>query len=170
MHEYSVGIGGRRMEPNGSMPFEFAGIKGSVVGGPYLAKPKGMFGIKMAKEIDAPCDVNIPSEDFGTPNPEVFKAGLLLAAMGLHEYGEVYVGCMGGIGRTGTFMAGLAKVMGESDPVGYVRKTYLAHAVETQGQKDFINRLDVSTVKHIIAKLCPPKKTLWQRIKAVFVG
>ena len=50
---------------------------------------------------------------------------------------------MGGIGRTGLFLAALAKLSGEKDPVAYVRKHYMPHAVETQQQQDFIKNLKV---------------------------
>lgn len=142
-----------------NMKFKAGAINGIVYGGPYMQRPANIVGVKMALEIDRPCDVNIPTRDFDVPNVNVFKTGLALGIMHLKAKGEIYVGCMGGIGRTGLYMAGLAKVMeemGELDTdgpelsiphsVAYVRNQYLGHAVETRQQLEYIENLDVSDI------------------------
>ncbi len=55
-------------------------------------------------------------------------------------YGQkVHVGCIGGHGRTGLFLAALvAHVTGQSDAIHYVRENYCDHAVETKVQFDFL--------------------------------
>lgn len=52
----------------------------------------------------------------------------------------VFVGCIGGHGRTGTVLAALVKKMsGIEDSITYVRTHYCAKAVETVGQVNFLN-------------------------------
>lgn len=140
---------------NGSMGVKIGSLLDvSVYGGPYRSKPTDMLGVKMAVEINAPCDIDIPTKDFNVPDVQTFKLGLA-KGLGLLVYGDtpLYVGCMGGIGRTGLYLAGLAKVMSEYrrmrrkktfDPVSYVREHYLSHAVETKEQQQYIKDLDVT--------------------------
>lgn len=112
----------------------------TVAGGPsYDAKsyPSFMF-VKMAREINVPCDVSIPTVDFDTPNVDDLAAGLTTAVDALLLGTPLYVGCMAGKGRTGLFMAVLAKAFGVENPVEYVRKHYYAHAVETRDQYKFV--------------------------------
>jgi len=142
------------------MIFDSGRFKGVVYGGPYIQRPLGIVGVKMAEEIKKPCDVDIPTRDFDVPNVDKFKTGLVLGILYLKTRGELYVGCMGGIGRTGLYMAGLAKVMEELHTidatkvlvkdaplcVGYVREQYLSHAVETKQQIAWIEALDVRDI------------------------
>jgi hypothetical protein len=114
-----------------------------IQGGPYRHKPKGFFGVKMAKEIPLACDVDVPTQDFSVPNKKHLLRGLDKTLTAILEGESVYVGCMGGIGRTGLFLAALAKVLGYDDPIGHVRQHYRSHAVETKEQEQYIIDLDV---------------------------
>ncbi|MDH5184906.1 MAG: protein-tyrosine phosphatase family protein [Gammaproteobacteria bacterium] len=120
-----------------------------IYGGPYPNKPSDIFGVKMAVEIDLPCDVDIPTMDFSTPNVDVMRAGVIKAIDHLLLHRELYVGCMGGIGRTGLFMACLIKEMSRrglvaggtedtDDIVFWIRESYNPYAVETKQQYDYI--------------------------------
>jgi len=60
---------------------------------------------------------------------------------------KIYIGCMGGWGRTGLFMALLAKATGISDPVAFIREYYTPHAVETKEQQDYVANFDVSPIQ-----------------------
>jgi protein-tyrosine phosphatase len=53
---------------------------------------------------------------------------------------RVEVACMGGVGRTGTALACIAVLDGvpASEAVGYVRRHYHRRAVETPGQRRFV--------------------------------
>ena len=105
-----------------------------VLGGPFMECPSNMKGVKMAREIKQACAVDIPTDDFKTPDRKVLYRGLS-KAIDLMLAGEpLYVGCMGGKGRTGLFMAVLAKAFGVKKPVEFVRANYYAHAVETPEQ------------------------------------
>jgi hypothetical protein len=52
---------------------------------------------------------------------------------------KVHAGCIGGHGRTGTFLAAVvAEFMGEKDAITYVRKNYCKKAVESAVQTKFL--------------------------------
>lgn len=125
--------------PLGILPLPFSrGRYFEVMGGPYPARPKGILGVKMAAEIPLPCLIDIPTRDFQTPDPQAVTAGLILAIDCILQGKPLYVGCMGGKGRTGLFLALLAKSFGVAKPVEYVRQHYYPHAVETPGQYKFV--------------------------------
>lgn len=117
----------------------FRGSEFRLYGGPYMQKPKGMTGVKMAAEIKAQCAVDIPTRDFCTPGLEHMQKGLLETIKLILDGKPVYAGCMGGIGRTGLILALVVKAWGIKDPVAYVRKNYYAHAVETQEQLKYVS-------------------------------
>lgn len=51
---------------------------------------------------------------------------------------KVHCGCIGGHGRTGTFLAALVSTFGETDAIAYVRKNYCKKAVESKEQVSFL--------------------------------
>lgn len=114
-----------------------------VTGGPYWDKPKGMIGVKMAEEIMEFYTVSIPVKDFGIPTKEQMDKGLYEAIIWVVSGKPVYVGCMGGIGRTGLMLAILAKAFGVKDPIMYVRANYSKHAVETRNQEEFVGKYSI---------------------------
>lgn len=146
--------------PNGSMPFQVGRINAMIMGGPFsyyhdhLANIPGFTGVLMAEELQhLDHGVFIPTKDFSTPDPTAMRLGIVQLIARLAEGQLAYVGCMGGIGRTGIFMAALAKIMMEANgyddeqygtPIEYVRGHYLKTAVETKDQQDFINNLFVA--------------------------
>jgi len=137
--------------PQRSMPLEVDGFEYVVFGGPYRNKPGYMLGVKMAAEINLPCNVDCPTEDFQIPDLATFRDALRSTLMLVLADQEVYVGCMGGIGRTGLMLSGLAKIaltyqFGANDcnPVHYVREHFNPHAVETKPQQKMIDELDVT--------------------------
>lgn len=115
-----------------------------VTGGPFMECPRTMHGVKMAAEIRKTCAVDIPTVDFETPDPLLLERGLIKAIDLILAGRPVYVGCMGGKGRTGLFLAVLAKAFGVKNPVEYVRANYYAHAVETRDQYDFVQKFPIS--------------------------
>lgn len=132
----------------------------TVTGGPYDSKPDDYIGVKMAVEIRLPCTINIPTVDFSEPDTKLATAGLSAVVTRLLNGERVYVGCMAGRGRTGLFMALLAKAFGEQDPVAYVRKEYYSHAVETYKQKKYVDDFVIpASIK---------TKIKWGRIKSFF--
>jgi protein-tyrosine phosphatase len=71
-------------------------------------------------------------------------AGLEKAVQAITLGYPLYVGCMGGKGRTGLFLAVLAKAWGIKNPVEYVRANYYPHAVETKEQYAYVTNFKVS--------------------------
>lgn len=115
-----------------------------VTGGPFVECPVTMKGVKMAKEVDRPCFVDIPTPDFQTPDRLVLYRGLHKAMDAILAGEPVYVGCMAGKGRTGLFLSVLAKAFGVKKPVEYVREHYYSHAVETKEQYAFVRRFTIT--------------------------
>lgn len=114
-----------------------------VFGGRYVDRPDNMVGVKMAEEINRPCDINIPTRDFSVPKVEHMTDGLRQGVQLIAQGKPLYVGCMGGIGRTGLYLAILAKAWGINDPVAFVRSTYFSHAVETEQQRQYVEAFEV---------------------------
>lgn len=147
------------------IPINLPHVKGMVFGGPfrqYVPGTRRLFGVKMAVEIDAPADVYIDTEDFSVPTVSDMQAGIIKTLELMSQGQDAYSGCMGGIGRTGLFMACMAKSVAAiqdnlgkpadcthpgMDPVSFVRKHYIPHAVETQGQKAYVMMFDTGPIE-----------------------
>ena len=93
-------------------------------------------------------DVKIAVPDFTAPTQEQLHQGLLetLRLMEAAPDLPVYVGCAAGLGRTGTFIAALARLAGIEDAVAWTRATYDRRAVETPAQEQAVAALDVAAV------------------------
>lgn len=112
----------------------------TVTGGPSFDAenyPDHIF-VKMAAEINVECDISVPTVDFSVPPLDLLDSGVNKAVTALLMGAPLYVGCMAGKGRTGLFLAILAKAFGVENPVAYVRANYYAHAVETAEQKRYV--------------------------------
>lgn len=132
----------------------------TVIGGPYKDRIDGTIGVRMAIEIQRPCDIDIGTVDFSTPDPDKLRVGLIRAVQHLTAGRPLYVGCYAGKGRTGLFMACLAKCLGYEHPVEHVRENYYSHAVETPEQYQFVTDFVVpDEVKKIL---------FWARIWSYF--
>ena len=129
-----------------------------VYGGPYLRKSVKLVGVKLAGEVRKDCTIDFPIPNYGIcDQSELLEAVAKAYALLLTDQ-QVYVGCVGGIGRTGLFLGVMAKVShayvpygpeecgGAFDPVLFVRKHYLAHAIETSAQESLVRGIDVSGV------------------------
>lgn len=79
-------------------------------------------------------------QDMDAPQkPDEFKKLIAWTIKQLQDGKKVHAGCIGGHGRTGTFLAALVKEMtGEVDAIAYVRKNYCDKAVESAKQIDFL--------------------------------
>lgn len=121
---------------------------GSVVihAGSYWRRPDGLVGVKLAREIDKPCDIDLPIADYATPSIAAATAALTQCAERLGRGEELYVGCYGGFGRTGLFLALMAKASGEVDPVRFIRASYDTSAVETDQQREFVETFPIIPV------------------------
>ena len=142
---------------NGTLPINLGWSHGkhsmTIVGGQYNSYPgQPYFGVSVRAEgmLGRPVDVHLPIEDFHTPTPADktnVEAALRDAFTAALAGRKVYVGCAGGIGRTGLFLALMAKVAGVTHPVAYVRGLYMPHAVETKAQQEYIAKFDVTELQ-----------------------
>jgi protein-tyrosine phosphatase len=115
----------------------------TVFGGPYIERILAYKGVNLAAEITKPADVRLAIEDFSIPAVPALNKALDKTVDLIIAGHPVYAGCMGGRGRTGLFLAILAKTFGVKDPVQYVRTNYFSHAVETQEQKSFVESYQI---------------------------
>lgn len=122
-----------------------------VIGGPYPMCPPGVFGVCLLEQTpDASKDgfLHLPIRDFSTPTRDCDVSDALKCTIEHLLVGRpVYVGCAAGWGRTGLFLSLLAKVAGEGDPVGFVRRNYACQAVETPEQSDYIDQFKVAGLR-----------------------
>ena len=128
------------MSIRGQLPLVVAGRAVTITGGPFDALPEGAFGVCLETQAVKAwlADVLLPTPDFGLPEPAALKAavGQVLAQLEAEPDRPVHVGCKAGVGRTGVFLAALARAAGvEGDALDYVRAHYLAHAAETPAQQ-----------------------------------
>lgn len=143
----------RTFGANGILYLEFSipsfWVTAIITGGPFQRCPRHMYGVCLLEtEPDmappSPCHLWLPIADFSTPDDRddviVALKEVLLAVLNSRS---VYVGCAGGFGRTGLFLALLAKVAGKVDPVAYVRKHYSERAVETRQQENYVRDFPV---------------------------
>lgn len=116
---------------------------GFLTAGPTRALPDDMRLIRCAAEISVSKDrvaIDIATKDFQPFDDDALRRGIA-ECMTLMDLGvPLYVGCMGGTGRTGTFLAALVAqhpAMSGTDAITYIRQVYRAGAVETteQGQQ-----------------------------------
>ncbi|MCO5157857.1 MAG: hypothetical protein M9945_14105 [Aquamicrobium sp.] len=142
---------------NGILPITLgarhAWMKFELVGGPFDRYPtvKGVnFGVCVrAERVPARgVAVHLPIHDFAVPQDDgqvryALKDTLEAALAGK----SVYVGCAGGWGRTGLFLALIAKTAGVEDPIDYVRRSYTPRAVETKEQEAYVEDFDVAELR-----------------------
>jgi hypothetical protein len=126
------GRGRRAALPDGPLP-QF---------GLYLGRPRqpSVFGRGEPWRPDWPAEW-IEWPDFGTPRDGPRAAELIVAAYRRARAGErVEIACGGGVGRTGTVIACLVVLAGHpaDDAVGWTRRKYRRHAVETPGQRRWV--------------------------------
>lgn len=159
---------------NGQITFDLgwrgAFKKLTFVGGPYDAFPgrAHAFGVCVRQENvrKGSFDINVPIEDFSVPPMSmrpVVEDALYRAAKAAVDGQLVYVGCMGGWGRTGLFLSLLAKACGEGDPVAAVRQRYTVRAVETKQQKNYVDEFDVSDARVAIYRAAWLSRFPWLR-------
>lgn len=78
--------------------------------------------------------------DMAAPdNPAEFTKLVKWVRKQLEDGKKVHVGCIGGHGRTGTFLAALVADFGETDAITYVRQHYCQKVVESTEQVNFLH-------------------------------
>lgn len=128
------------MRVRGTLKLTVAGRAVTITGGPFDAIPDGAFGVCLEPAAAKAwlADVALPTPDFGLPEPDALRDAVaaVLAQLATEPERPVHVGCRAGVGRTGLFLACLARAAGvEGDALDYVRAHYLPHAAETEAQQ-----------------------------------
>ena len=84
--------------------------------------------------------LRFPIQDFAAPRDPAEFAQFLNDLLARLRRGEnLYVHCLGGIGRTGTLLCCLFKLLGvEGDPLTLIRSVYASVAVESSAQQRFV--------------------------------
>jgi hypothetical protein len=129
-----------------------------------------MFGICLLERFPADCSVQssawLPVLDLSAPTaPKAEVERILLLALEKALDGPVYVGCAGGWGRTGMFLALMAKAWGIENPVAYVRQVYCSQAIDTTPQLKYVDDFDVRWVRRKLRALA------WRRwFRRLFAG
>ena len=148
-----------KLSANGALPVSFGFLYAfhrlEITGGPFdhfedwRADHPDAFGVCVrAEKVPASASVNLPIHDFDVPRDKALTEIVIKRALAAALDGKpVFVGCMGGWGRTGLFLALLAKVCGADDPVAYVREHYTPRAVETKEQQAYVDEFDVSKLQ-----------------------
>jgi protein-tyrosine phosphatase len=151
-----MGYSSPKRGPNGNLELKLgleAGFHNLVVfGGPFDNWKKQStddFGVCVrAERVPKNADVRLAIHDFQVPKDEKeVEEALRQTLAAMLDGKRVWVGCMGGWGRTGLFLSLLAKAVGIKDPVAYVREHYSRRAVETQEQQDYVDKFDVSGIR-----------------------
>lgn len=141
------------MHPATTIKLPFGVSERYITAGSFKNYPGTHFyGLKLAPEVPvlANCVVQVP--DFGLPEVEATYSALRILLYRIAMGQKVYLGCMGGYGRTGTFLALIYRCLGVEDPITYVRKVYCGHAVETRKQEDFVMGLPLDPIRYDILR------------------
>jgi hypothetical protein len=143
--------------------FAFEGQHFNIFAGPITAAPADNFRVRLAPEVDAPAEITVPVRDFGIPDdPDQWRAAALkLIRVGLNGKRRPFTGCKGGIGRTGTMLATIAKILGEENPVIWTRAHYRHEAVETVAQELFVGLLDVRVQQDWLRRRSRLRRLTW---------
>jgi hypothetical protein len=98
-------------------------------------------------------------------SPKEFKKMIEWCADQLDDGKKIHVGCIGGHGRTGLFLAALVSLYTEltEDPIGYVRKEHCKKAVESDSQLKFLRKhFEIPIKGHKPTKGGFKKSTKWE--------
>jgi hypothetical protein len=117
-------------------------IRATSIAGRGRSDPKPSFGLYMDRAWQPTWSAEmIEWPDFGLPADPERAAQRIEAAYARAKAGEtVEIGCLGGLGRTGTVLACMAVLAGvpSTEAVGWVRSAYHVEAVETDAQAAWV--------------------------------
>jgi hypothetical protein len=110
---------------------------------PYSRDRVPAFGLYLDARWDPPWPhEHVAWPDFGVPDPNKLTSALQRLLVRARRGELVEIGCIGGHGRTGSALACLAVLTGTPPhaAVEWVRATYCSDAVETDAQREFVER------------------------------
>lgn len=135
---------------NGDVTLRLLGAERRIMGGSFNAFAPPAIGVclEMRSRLANLADVRIDVPDFTAPTQAQLHHGLIETLRLMRDAPglPVYVGCAAGLGRTGTFIASLARLAGIADGVAWTRANYDPRAVETKDQEAVVAALDVAAV------------------------
>lgn len=137
-------------QPENFIEYDFNGKSKKMFGGPFVKAPTSdeFLTINLMAEMPLPSDIYLPIKDYSCPT-DLNRMFEIFEQIKKSEK-DVYVGCFGGIGRTGLFMSCFLKYLGYNNPIDIVREDYHPHAVETEEQRSFVNNFPTfSELPHI---------------------
>lgn len=118
-----------------------SGKTGYIFAGPTRTRLEGYALVRLAAEIEVPIGIvayNLPVSDFKPLDPLALMDAIPNILNDLESGVRLYVGCMGGSGRTGTLLALLVAQHPSFDgtaAISYIRQVYKASAIETKEQE-----------------------------------
>lgn len=125
--------------PTQGIKYDFNGKTKTLFGGSFFEAPdQGYVTVNLMQEYPLQCDAYVPIKDFSIPNGEQTKQMVEAFEEILSSDKDAFVGCFGGRGRTGLFMACFLKYLGYNDVISQVRSEYHPHAVETGEQMEYV--------------------------------
>ena len=135
---------------NGAVSLHLLGADRRIVGGSFndFAAPAIGVCLETRSRLANLADVLIDVPDYTAPTQAQLVEGLATTLRLMHDTPAlpVYVGCAAGLGRTGTFIAALARLAGIADAVVWTRAHYDPRAVETPAQEAAVAALDEAAV------------------------
>jgi protein-tyrosine phosphatase len=108
------------------------------------------YSVNLMKEHPLPCTYHLPIMDFSVPDDKakLNEAIINIIQEMIEKKNTVYMGCFGGVGRTGLVLACIAKSLGIENPISYVRENYSPRSVETDEQSQFVLDFNPSVVQN----------------------
>jgi len=87
--------------------------------------------------------ISVRWPDMGVPALKREWWETLASVLASGKFDSIYIGCAGGVGRTGTTLAILAYLYGveTKTPIAWVRENYNPKAVETTEQVEYVNKI-----------------------------
>ena len=125
----------------GYIEFEFNGHARRIYGGSFFHAPDDddFYTVNLMQEQpDLVSTDYFPIKDFSTPQSSSELIEVFEKMLEDEKQRDIYVGCFGGIGRTGLFIGSFLKYMGNDSPIYTTRSTYYHKAIETMEQENFV--------------------------------
>lgn len=125
--------------PDQFVEFSFKGVTRRMYGGSFFMAPdkNDYLTINLMQEKpELDSSIYFPIRDYSIPQGREALRKVFEEILASDQ--DVYVGCFGGKGRTGLFMAAFLKYLGNPNPIPTVREQYNSHAVETQEQANYV--------------------------------
>lgn len=125
--------------PDQYVEFSFKGVTRRMYGGSFFLAPDKADYLTinlMQEKPELDSTIYFPIRDYSIPQGREPLRKVFEDILASDQ--DVFVGCFGGKGRTGLFMAAFLKYLGDQNPIPTVRAQYNSHAVETQQQADYV--------------------------------